>query len=98
MKSILSRFAGPFPSSRGNGNDSMYRGKRECAKRKSPCPERAEAGNEKEKPPGFAWGLGNQNGISEEAASAGAGADASSSFGFALPLTEKSVITMETFS
>ena len=42
--------------------------------------------------------LGNQNGISEEAASAGAGADASSSFGFALPLTEKSVTTMETFS
>ena len=42
--------------------------------------------------------LGNQNGISEEAASAGAGADVSSSFGFALPLTEKSATTMETFS
>ena len=84
MKSILSRFAGPSPSSRGNVNDSIYRGKREYAKRKSP---RALPG-----------GLGNQNGISEEAASAGAGADASSSFGFALPLTEKSVTTMETFS
>ena len=68
------------------------------SQKKKPLSRRAEAGNEKEKPPGFAWGLGNQNGISEEAASAGAGADASSSFGFALPLTEKSVITMETFS
>lgn len=66
-------------------------------KEKAPVPK-DRGWNEKEKPPGFAWGLGNQNGISEEAASAGAGADASSSFGFALPLTEKSVTTMETFS
>ena len=83
MKSILSRFAGPSPSSRGNVNDFMHSGKHEYAKRKSPCPKGQR--------------LGNQNGISE-AASAGAGADASSSFGFALPLTEKSVTTMETFS
>ena len=66
-------------------------------KEKAPVPE-GRGWNEKEKPPGFAWGLGNQNGISEEAASAGAGVDPSSAFGFALPLTEKSVITMETFS
>ena len=66
-------------------------------KEKAPAPK-DRGWNEKEKPPGFAWGLGNQNGISEEAASAGAGADVSSSFGFALPLTEKSVTTMETFS
>ena len=38
MRSILSRFAGPSPSSRGNVNDSMYRGKREYAKRKSLSP------------------------------------------------------------
>ena len=84
MKSILSRFAGPSPSSKGNVNDSMYRGKREYAKRKSPCPKGQRPGN--------------QNGISEEAASVGAGADASSSFGFALPLTEKSVTITDTFS
>ena len=88
MKSILSRFAGPFPSPKGTAS---------VPKEKAPVPK-GRGWNQKEKPPGFAWGLGNQNGISEEAASAGAGADVSSSFGFALPLTEKSVTTMETFS
>ena len=68
------------------------------SQKEKPLSRRAEAGNEKEKPPGFAWGLGNQNGISDEAASAGAGADASSSFGFALLLTEKSVTITDTFS
>ena len=68
------------------------------SQKKKPLSRRAEAGNEKEKPPGFAWGLGNQNGISEEAASAGAGVDPSSAFGFALPLTEKSVTITDTFS
>ena len=66
-------------------------------KEKASVPE-GRGWNEKEKPPGFAWGLGNQNGMSEEAASVGAGADASSSFGFALPLTEKSVTITDTFS
>ena len=88
MRSILSRYAGPSPSPRGNAS----------APKKKPLPGKGRGWNEKEKPPGFAWRLGNQNGISEEVASADAGADASSSFGFALPLTEKSVTTMETFS
>ena len=88
MKSILSRFAGPSPSPKGTAS---------VPKEKAPAPK-DRGWNEKEKPPGFAWGLGNQNGMSEEAASAGPGADVSSSFGFALPLTEKSVTTMETFS
>ena len=69
------------------------------SQKKKPLSQRAEAGMKKKSPPGFAWGLGNQNGISEEAAaSAGAGVDASSAFGFALPLTEKSVTTIDTFS
>ena len=46
MKSILSRFAGPSPSSRGTAS---------VAKEKAPAPE-GRGWNEKEKPPGFAWG------------------------------------------
>ena len=57
MKSILSRFAGPSPSSRGNVNDSMYRGKREYAKRKSPCPGGQRLEMKKKSPRALPGGL-----------------------------------------